>query len=188
MKKTTILFLSVFLILSCKKDKNQEEVLTGVVSKGMVYVEDIKFKRDTLDYGEYFIDFNEDGENDFIFIDWLPSHPVSLFNPLKLQSNKISVYVQDLVISDDGSYYYRGFIKRLGYKEKIGSGSGFWSPLEGTYNSLPLRFNYFELEDAFRVNEGGYIGVRVVQGKDTLYGWINISDKLNPIESACERK
>ncbi|MCZ2130153.1 MAG: hypothetical protein LC109_07770 [Bacteroidia bacterium] len=210
MKKTTILFLSVFLILSCKKDKNPEEVRAGVVSKGMVHKE---FEPQILAYytlDDKFstcqVDCNMDGTVDLSFSISNTSSGINTIARLDNHpSNKFSICLTDTNYSlrnypNIPAYiYYTGLVKRLEYKEIINERTGVWSPMDSTFNNVRLLFgqllmaNLGSVTGEWENSMNKYIGIRYIEDNDTLYGWLQVSlsgvnEKLILYDCAFQRR
>jgi hypothetical protein len=197
-------WLLIFLLIACKHKKEvietNNQVLAGVVSSNMAYYDfEPDIVNDTIfEFGTFLeVDLNLDGTRDFtlgsyfdrdIFgHDFLKSN-LSLNNT---NLNKISILVRDSIYyyyvpPDSGEVQFRGYVKKLQYKDVI---DGTWSPMDSLYKGLPLRGNEFylamRLSNGQDPNEGTannwrdasnvYMAFRREIGKDTLYGWVRMS-------------
>lgn len=88
------------------------------------------------------------------------------------------------------SYNCFGIPKKLNFKEKVNLNSSIWTTHDSLYNGLPLRITILGLasrgtdntdvfqkygKDNWINTSNGYIGMRFIEGNDTLYGWIRLS-------------
>ncbi|MBX2984714.1 MAG: hypothetical protein KF882_01935 [Bacteroidia bacterium] len=195
MKKTTILFLSVFLILSCKKDKNQEEVLAGVVSQGMEYHELNPALVTTLASRLINLDFNQDGIVDIVLgVAGSSGGYNSYINPMN-----VSLNIYDLNIEDYGDSFYiaNATAKGFEYKDIINNEAGQWSSHVLQYKGVDISRYYYCLccqygDYWWRHGKDKYIGIRFTEGNDIFYGWIHVSvsglDKITVHSYAYQKK
>jgi hypothetical protein len=197
-------WLLIFLLIACKHKKEvietNNQVLAGVVSSNMTYydfepdiVNDTIFELGTT----LAVDLDLDGTRDFALVSYFDRDIFGhyfLTSSLILNNttlNKISILAKDpiyyyYVPPDSGEVQFRGYVKKLRYKDVI---DGTWSPMDSLYKGLPLRGNefYFAVyeRNGQNPNEGTannwkdarnvYMAFRREQGKDTLYGWVRMS-------------
>ena len=197
-------WLLIFLLIACKHKKEvietNNQVLAGVVSSNMTYYDfEPDIVNDTIFEDDRFleVDLNLDGTRDFALVSYFDRDIFGhdfLTSSLILNNktlNKISILAKDpiyyyYVPPDSGEVQFRGYVKKLRYKDVI---DGNWSPMDSLYKGLPLRSHEFTL--AGRLSNGKdpdegtannwrdasnvYMGFRREIGKDTLYGWVRMS-------------
>lgn len=113
--------------------------------------------------------------------------------PYNTQSSKTSILASDITYDfntpQKNSYSCSGQVKKLNSKDVIEKKIELWTTIDSTYKGYPLTNSWFGLaaRDAFGVDmldgdlnnwrnvSNGYMGIRFVQGNDTLYGWVHIS-------------
>jgi hypothetical protein len=145
------------------------------------------------------IDINHDGSNDLKLRSLSNRDDFNYalstdLTPLKTHTNQISINGALIVYDFDGplkqSYRCNGLVKKMKYKEAIGFYSGIWTTFDSLYNGYPLTVRTFGLafknivnEDVYetyginnwRNTNNSYMGIRFLQGNDTLYGWVRMS-------------
>lgn len=147
------------------------------------------------------IDIDNDGINDIGLIATnRSSQPFSYDHdyysdiiPKNTATNKISINA-DRIYYDYGSkahdkYFCNGIIRKANYRSAIGEQIGEWSPIDSLYKGYPLHNESYGLASSYGIGQDAYendvnnwrntsnkyLGIRFVQGSDTLYGWIRMS-------------
>jgi hypothetical protein len=198
MKNTLWFFL--ILLASCKPDEkispNTDRIKAGIIGSNMVYYDfepDIVQDTTTLGYNfEKSYDLNSNGIPEITLRSQKTDASgriffAALLKPLDSQPPKISFNVVKIFYR---LKYSEGVLSRLDYNEGIDPKKGVWTTLEPNTNGGSYFVNWLTLagEDAnghdtlaadpannWRNIKDGYVGLRMLQGQDTLYGWIRVS-------------
>ena len=201
--KNTLWFLLI-LFANCKSDEkispNIDRIKAGIVGANNVYYDlDPDILQDTIfgNNNEMGYDLNADGIQDIALRSQKTDgngrvYFAALFRPNIYQIPRFSINIVNLSFGQISSRkFITGGVGRHNFGSSIGPNIGVWTPLDSLFDDgRPLSIDWLTLAGVsangrdtlatdpannWRNIKDGYVGVRMLQGQDTLYGWIRVS-------------
>ena len=188
MKKysAVILLLCISLLLSCN-DKPQNrlpvEILAGQKQGEGIYYHNVQpddsiiFSASQNDTVIRTIDINSDGTDDFRFVIYNFPDPVSGYYSASLAALNQNELLCTIAYQDS-------YLDTLAGQEIIDR-SGYWKKNSGfmLYEGWDTGQNLSWSWGYWIPPQESFAGVKVIDGSDTLYGWINIEHQLDGIHA-----